>query len=79
MGYHNDSNRNLTNAYMDTVNEQKMLKCKLLREEMGASTEKMLAKVNNKLASLFSKLDTYEDEISGNNYLQHKDAQNKQV
>lgn len=66
--YFNNRNRNLTEAYKETVKEQKVIDFKILREEMGHTTKRVLEDVSSKLTKLLVKLDQHEDDIKGENY-----------
>ena len=63
MGYFNNSNRNLTEAYQETLKEQESLNDRLLCEEMGRETTDNLRTISNTLIRLKTDIEKYYDEI----------------
>lgn len=61
--YYNNRNRNLTQAYEETVKEQSLLKEQLLLEEMGTDTIKGFEKISNDLAKVQSDVEAYYKEL----------------
>lgn len=62
--YYNNSNRNLSEAYEQKLEQDKDFEAKAICEEMGRTTKKTSDDVSNKLSKLLAKLDEYEDNIT---------------